>query len=195
MKRMLAGSLAAPVAALVLLSGCGSADEPDAGSTGGSAESSAPAPSPTGTPSLPGEPPVTSTFDISVPGLADPLLVTRQDHPRGGFQLRVFAAEDGSWKELEVDGHSLVPFVATDVQEQPLSVDCAKGAIVVTRAVAHEPAGIAFAWDVQRTSYAVQGSQVTAGETEEVADNVLPKQLPTTYPGLGKHEAFTSCRS
>src|SRR4051812_8243396 len=37
-----------------------------------------------------GQPPVTSVFGIDLPGRDGSLLVTRQDHPRGGFQVRVF---------------------------------------------------------------------------------------------------------
>ncbi len=186
--------LAASAVALLVLSGCGSAEETNKDTAAGAQESSSPAPSPTGTPSAPAdEPPVSATFEISVPGLPNPLLVTKQAHPRGGFQLRVFSPEGSTWTELQVDGHSLIPFVATDVQEQPLTVDCADGSIVITKAVAHKPAGVAFAWDIQQTSYAVEGGQVTAGETKEIADNVLPQQLKAKYPGLVKHEAFKSC--
>lgn len=142
-----------------------------------------------------GEPPLTSAFGVEVPGREGHLLVTRQDHPRGGFQLRVHAAGDGTLVELETDGHSLVPFVALDVQEHPLSIDCTDGGVVVTEAVAHEPAGGMFAWDIKRTSYALEGTEITPGETVEIADNVLPNQLGAKYPELVRHAAFKSCRT
>jgi len=142
-----------------------------------------------------GEPPIGSGFGVAVPGRTGELLVTRQDHPRGGFQLRVYAAGDGKLVELEVDGHSLIPFVALDVQEHPLSVDCTNGGVVLTEAVSHEPPGVMFAWDIKRTSYAVEGTEVTAGRTEEIADNVPPGQLDAKYPDLVKYAAFKSCRS
>ena len=48
------------------------------------------------------------------------LLVTRADHPRGGYQLRVYAADGRRARPSStVDGQPLVPFVATDVQEHP----------------------------------------------------------------------------
>ena len=141
------------------------------------------------------QPPVRTAFGVDVPGRTGELLVTRQDHPRGGFQLRVYAAGDGKLVELEVDGHSLVPFVALDVQEHPLSVDCTNGGVVITEAVAHEPPGVMFTWDVRRTPYAVEGTGVTAGRTEEIADNVLPGQLDVKYPDLVTYAAFKSCRS
>jgi hypothetical protein len=173
---------------LLVLTGCGSGDRKPTGEQA--------APSPTGTPTvLAGQPPVSSTFRITVPGLPSPLLVTEQKHPRGGFQLRVFAPEKGTWTELEVDGHPLVPFIALDVKEHPLSIDCEDGGVVVTEAVPHEPHGVVFAWDVRRTSYAVDGAEVTAGTADEVADNVLPRQLEAKYPDLVRHTMFESCRA
>ncbi|MCW2849744.1 MAG: hypothetical protein JWR90_3718 [Marmoricola sp.] len=187
-------TLAVSVITLFVLAGCGSADRSEPDTAGKPEVTATTAPSPTGTPSAPsGEPSVSSASTITVPGLPDQLLVTRQEHPRGGFQLRVFAPKGGAWTELEVDGRPLVPFVATDVQEHPLSIDCTDGGFVVTEAVAHQPAGVAFAWDVRRTTYAVDGTQVTAGQPVEVADNVLPKQLSTTYADLVKHTAFAGC--
>jgi hypothetical protein len=142
------------------------------------------------------QPAVSAAYGVDVPGHQGALLVTREDHPRGGFQLRVYAAgKDDELTELEVDGRSLVPFVALDVQEHPLSIDCTDGGVVVTEAVAHEPHGVVFAWDIKRTSYAVDGSEVTAGATKEIADNVLPGQLAAKYPDLVKYSAFASCKT
>jgi len=88
------------------------------------------------------QPPVSAAYGVNVPGHQGALLVTREDHPRGGFQLRLYAeSNDEKLTELEVDGRSLVPFVVLDVQEHPLSVDCTKRGVVVTEAVAHEPHG------------------------------------------------------
>jgi hypothetical protein len=140
-------------------------------------------------------PPVTGAFAITVPGDDGQLLATRADHPRGGYQLRVYAAGDEALVELEADGGTLVPFVVTDVQEHPFSIDCADGGLVLTDAVLHEPIGVAPAWDVTRTTYAVDGTTVTAGATEEVADNVPTKQLGADYPELLAHAAFESCRA
>jgi hypothetical protein len=81
------------------------------------------------------------------------------------------------------------------VQEHPLSVDCTNGGVVVVEAVAHQPSGVAFAWDIKQTSYSLDGTAVTAGPTKEIADNVLPAQLDAKYPDLVKHTAFKSCRA
>jgi hypothetical protein len=141
-----------------------------------------------------GEPPVRAAFAVAIPGHTGELVVTRQVHPRGGFQTRVFALAGDELVQLEVDGRPLVPFVATDVQEHPVSIDCGDNLITVTEAVAHEPAGVMFAWDVKETTYALQGATVTAGPTREVADNVLPAQLKERFPELGKNAVFPSCR-
>ena len=142
-----------------------------------------------------GGPPLSKAFAVEVPGREGALLVTRQDHPRGGFQLRLYAAGRDGLVELKTDDHPIVPFVALDVQERPLSVDCADGGVVLTEAVAHKPPGVIFAWDIQRTTYAVQGGEVTAGETEKIAEKVLPAQLKTKYPDLVDYSAFKSCRA
>jgi hypothetical protein len=141
-----------------------------------------------------GAPPLSKAFAVDVPGRKGALLVTRQDHPRGGFQLRVYAAGPDELVELKVKDRPLVPFVALDVQEHPLSVDCADGGVVLTEAVAHKPPGVVFAWDIQRTTYAVDGTEVTAGEPKEIVDNVLPAQLEAKYPDLVGFAAFKSCQ-
>lgn len=142
-----------------------------------------------------GEPPATTGFAIASPGHDGQLLVTKSAHPRGGFQLHVYAADGEQLTELTVDGQPLIPFVATDVQEHPFSIDCADGGFVTTDAVPHEPAGFVAAWDITRTSYTLEGARVTAGPSEEVADNVLPGQLGKKYPELAQHAMFESCRA
>jgi hypothetical protein len=142
-----------------------------------------------------GAPALSSAFGVAVPGREGALLATRQDHPRGGFQLRVYAAGPDGLVELEDKGEPLVPFAALDVMEHPLSIDCADNGLVVTEAVAHDPHGMVFAWDVRRTAYTLEGSQVTAGKTVEVADNVLPAKLRASYPDLVRHATFPSCRA
>jgi hypothetical protein len=143
---------------------------------------------------VPADPPVTGAFGVDL-GSSGGLVVTKADHPRGGYQLRVYAAGTDKLAELQVDGQSLLPFVATDVQEHPFSIECADGGLVLTEAVAHEPIGVVPAWDIKRTTYVVDGTSVQKGATAEVADNVLTNQLAAKYPDLVKHAAFTTCRS
>jgi hypothetical protein len=143
---------------------------------------------------VPTEPPVSSAFAVD-PGSGGQLVVMKADHPRGGYQLRVYAADSDKLVELKPDGKTLLPFVATDVQEHPWSIDCSADGLVFTEAVAHEPVGIAPAWDIKQTTYTLDGTTLTKGTTEEVADNVLPNELDQKYPDLVKHSAFKSCRA
>ncbi len=140
-------------------------------------------------------PPVTNAFGVAVPGRAGRLLVTRSDHPRGGYQLRVYAVGTSELDELQIGRNPLVPFLATDVQEHPFSIDCGDGGLVVTEAIPHEPPGVVAAWDIRRTTYVFEGGRITPGTSAEVADNVLPNQLGQNYPDLVKHTAFASCRA
>ena len=142
-----------------------------------------------------GAPVVSRAFAVEVPGREGALVVTRQDHPRGGFQLRLFGAGSQGLTELRNGEDPLVPFAALDVQEHPLSIDCTDGGVVLTEAVAHEPPGAVFAWDIKRTTYAVDGTEVSGGSPQELADNVLPRQLDSKYPELVEHRAFESCRA
>ncbi len=141
------------------------------------------------------EPPVEDVYGVRVPGRAAQLVVTRSTHPRGGEQLRVYAAQDDRLVELRRGTEPLVPFTATDVQEQPASIACGKDSLVLTVAVAHEPPGVVAAWDVRRTAYTLgEGARLEAGPTREVADNVLPGKLRTEWPTLVRHQAFAGCR-
>ncbi len=140
-----------------------------------------------------GTPPLRTAFGVRL-GEGSDLLVTRQEHPRGGFQVRLLARSGEQLVELEREGgETLVPFVATDVLEHPLSVDCDGDALVLTEAVAHEPPGVRAAWDVRRTTYEVVDGKARARGTEEVADNVGDAQLEKKFPELGAHTMFASC--
>jgi hypothetical protein len=124
----------------------------------------------------------------------DVVLVTAQ-HPRGGFQAHLFGYADDTLAELTVDGKPVFPFVATDTLSSPLAARCIDGGFEVTQARAHEPVGVVPAWDVDRTTYTVDGITVTAGATAEVADNVLDDQLRSQYRSLVQHALFEDCRS
>ena len=67
--------------------------------------------------------------------------------------------------------------------------------VVLTEAVAHKRPGGSSAWDIHRTTYAVEDGEVTAGATEEIADDVHPAQLEAKYPELVDYSAFKSCRT
>jgi hypothetical protein len=74
--------------------------------------------------------------------------------------VQVYAFDD-DLGEVTADGQPVVPFVATDTTGGYLSVTCADDALVCGQAVAHEPPGIVFAWDVRETRYAVDGLRAT----------------------------------
>src|SRR6188472_3726065 len=79
---------------------------------------------------------LTSATRVSLPGREGDLLALRAEHPRGGFQVQVYAFDD-SLGEVTADGQPVVPFVATDTTGGYLSVTCADGELVVRQAVAH----------------------------------------------------------
>ena len=134
------------------------------------------------------------THVVDVPGRSGHLVLLLEQHPRGGFQTHVFGYADGKLEELTVDGDPVFPFVATDVQTTPLSARCTEGGFEVLAARAHQPVGIMPAWDIDRTTYTVDGNRLTQGPTTEVADNVLQQNLERRYRDLVAHELFANCR-
>ena len=131
---------------------------------------------------------------IRVPGRKGDLVLVEQQHPRGGFQARLFGYAGGRLAELTVEGRPLFEFIATDVLTTPTAATCADHGFVVTQARAHEPVGVMAAWDVFRTTYTVDGNAVTKGATTEIADNVLDAELRRRYGDLVDHDFFADCR-
>ena len=132
---------------------------------------------------------LSSATRVSLPGREGDLLALRAEHPRGGFQVQVYGFDD-ALGEVTTDGQPVVPFVATDATDSYLSVSCADGELVVRQAVAHEPPGIVFAWDVRETRYAVDGLRATRGATTEVADNILDPRLGRDFPDVKHRRMF-----
>jgi hypothetical protein len=140
--------------------------------------------------------PADRSFAITVPGRTGDVAVLRQEHPRGGFQVVLLAWSAGAGlTTLGVDGGPLFPFVSTDVEPTPLAARCVPGGFEVLQAKRHEPIGIVPAWDVFRTRYRLNGTSTTADPPEEIADNVLEKQLRSAYPDLLRHALFENCRA
>jgi hypothetical protein len=130
---------------------------------------------------------------VRLPGRTGDLLVLLQQHPRGGFQAHLYGYDHGDLEELAVDGKPILPFVATDALADPVSATCVEGGFEVLQARAHAPVGVVPAWDVHRTTYAVDGNAVTEGPTTEVADNVLDEDLHKSYRDLVDHSLFADC--
>jgi hypothetical protein len=127
---------------------------------------------------------------VILPGRDGDLLAVRAVHPRGGFQVHLYGYDGGLDEVKTDDGHPVVPFVATDTTGGYLSVRCDDDALVVREAVAHEPPGIVFAWDIRETAYTLDGNRATKGATEETADNVLDNRLGTKFPDVKKLQMF-----
>ena len=130
---------------------------------------------------------------IAVPGRTGQVLLVQPQHPRGGFQARLCGYADGKLEELEAEGKPIFDFVATDTLTSPIAASCVADGFDVRQAKAHEPAGVVPAWDVYRTTYTVDGNTVTKGETTEVADNVLDRQLQHEYGALTGYDLFGDC--
>ena len=136
------------------------------------------------------------SFAVRIPGRSGDIAVLRQEHPRGGFQIVLVAWSAGAGlSTLNVDERPLFPFVATDVESTPLTARCVEGGVEIIQARRHEPIGVVPAWDVERTTYTVNGTTVTRGGTTQVADNVLDKQLRARYADLVHHRLFENCRA
>jgi hypothetical protein len=134
-------------------------------------------------------PGTTSVFGVRLHGHDGALLVTRQDHPRGGYQLHVFASGSDGLAELKNGSQPLVPFVATDVRPISSSVDCRGSTIVVREAVA----GSSGTWDIRDSTYTVDGSSAASTGSKAVATKVTPKRVDQLMPAGGA--VFPSCRS
>ncbi len=134
-----------------------------------------------------------ATRAVQLPGRKGELLLVEQGQVGGGYQPRLFGYARDGLAELVEDDKPVLPFVATDATVIPYTVSCARNGFVMDRAVAHEPPGVVFAWDIQRTTYRVKGTKVTHGKARETADNVLPERLGEEYPALARHDLFPDC--
>ncbi len=119
------------------------------------------------------------------------LLVHADQHPRGGYDLRLFGADEGRLGEALQDGRPLLGFVATDGGAAPATATCTpEGGIALFEARTHEPPGIVLAWDVYRTTYSLDGmTAVRVGEDQVrdgIADPTLRKEMPQLFE-IGGH--------
>lgn len=131
---------------------------------------------------------------VQVPGRRGLLVAARESHPRGGFQVHLFGYAGGRLAEVvDRQGNPVVPFVATDTGPAPVSAGCGRRSIVVVQALAHQPAGGGFAWDVRRTTFTVSGAGVTDQRSARVAHDLQPQQLRTRFPDLVHHVFFRDC--
>ncbi|RLV48663.1 hypothetical protein D9V37_13050 [Nocardioides mangrovicus] len=136
----------------------------------------------------------TSIKPLTVPGRTGQLVIVRETHPRGGYQDHLYGYADGKLVELKVDGRTLLPFVATDTTDPAAGykLQCADGTITVIRAVAHKPVGIAPAYDIVSTTYAVDGTVLKVAGQRELKDNVLHNDLGQDFPDIPQHQLLSS---
>jgi len=135
------------------------------------------------------------SFAISIPGRGGDVAVIVQKHPRGGFQVVLLGWSAGAGlSTFNVDDRPLFPFVATDVEPAPIAARCVQDGLEIDQARRHSPIGVVPAWDIDRTRYTLNGTTATAGATQEVADNVLEKQLRTEHRDLVRQSLFENCR-
>lgn len=127
---------------------------------------------------------------VRVNGHRGDLVLQTFNHPRGGFEARLYAAVDGKPREITRDGGPLIPFVATDAPTQYVAVTCTSAGFSVLAAAAQAPAGAAPAWDVRRTDYAGKG--LVENTAVELAENV-PDDGLRDFPGLTGNKLFAGC--
>lgn len=175
---VLAGALAAAV-----LAGCG-----DSTGDGGPSSGSPASPSPT---TMTG----TKVAAIRLPGAQDPVVLTRQEHARGGYQLHLYVELPGGPRELtDVDHNPVIPFVATDTTPAtPVSADCTRDGFAVTDAQPTKPRGVMFGWDVRRTSYSVTGGEAVPLRQQKLRTSVPDAQLRKDMPELYARTMFAHC--
>ena len=135
---------------------------------------------------------VDSARVVTLAGGDEILLVNGGAHPRGGFQPHVFAFDDGL-HEVLVEGNPLLPFVATDGGGLPATATCRDdGGIDVLAATTSEPPGVVMAWDVQRTSYRLDGGEATRTGTRQIRDHAADPVLREEMPALFEPDGFFS---
>ena len=132
---------------------------------------------------------------VRIPDRTGDLVLVEQQHPRGGFEAKLFGYADGALEQLTVEDKPIFGFIATDVMTNPTAVTCTDDGFTVTRARAHEPIGVMPAWDIDRTTYTVDGNHVTRGPTTEIADNVLDRRLQRDPTDLVNYPFFEYCRA
>jgi len=132
---------------------------------------------------------------IILPGHEGDIALVSLGHPRGGSQVHLVGFANGELGEVGPGGKPVLPFIATDAPTEYRSARCTAGGFEVTEARAHQPIGVAPAWDIYRTSYAVDGNELTPGGRSEVADNVLEGDLQEKYSDLVHYRLFENCTS
>lgn len=136
-----------------------------------------------------------TTVHLRGPGAPDLVLVYAKPHPRGGSQPHVFGAGgDAGLVEITSGGRPVVPFVATDGGNPPMTATCTPGGgIAVLTGKAHQPPGIILAWDVTETSYDIKGGHAVETGSRLVQKAAADPLLRKYHPELFDGSLFASC--
>jgi hypothetical protein len=128
-------------------------------------------------------------------GAPDLVLLYAKPHPRGGSQPHLFGAGGkAGLVEVTAGGRPVLPFVATDGGNAPMTATCTPdGGIAVLTGKAHQPPGIILAWDVTETSYDVKGGRAVETGSQLVQKAAADPLLRKYHPELFDGSLFASC--
>lgn len=134
---------------------------------------------------------------LRLDGLAAPLLVTREAHVRGGYQMHAYVGGGSgrpSTELLDASGNPVVPFVEGDTRpEAYASVACVARGLQVDVATPTRPSGVLRAWDVVRTTYRVDRSGAHAAGERRVATSVPDRSMHRDWADLVRDRMFVGC--
>jgi hypothetical protein len=127
---------------------------------------------------------------VRTPGRASDLLLVESASGSDGVQAHLFAANG---REVRHDDRPLLPAVDTG-RRTPVDAACGPGGrLTVVTAKAHQPPGIVLAWDVTRTTYAVEGDLARTVRTSTVARAVADPTLRRRHPELYDGRLLAGC--
>jgi len=114
------------------------------------------------------------------------LVVHGAAHPRGGHPLLLLGQGERGLGEVKAGGEPVLDFVATDGGAVPATAKClGDGRIATFSATTAKPPGVVLAWDVQRTTYQLHGTQAIAQGPRTIlsdqADPVLREKMPQLF--------------
>ncbi len=121
------------------------------------------------------------------------LLVSGQEHPRGGYQPYLVGEADDELGLVTFQGQPLLPFVATDTPAMPLAASCTStGGLEVLTGEPTQDTGLEPKWDLTSVTYQLQGN-VALATAQRQTEAVPDAQLRTEQPELFRAVLFADC--